>query len=66
MVTVALMSSLSLARPAHRCLLRLGAQGDDAAQDLRDNLSGFAGRDGWLWQNRANPCSCRRSHDRLG
>jgi hypothetical protein len=49
MVTVALMSSLSLARPAHRRLLRLGGKGDDTAKDLRDNLSGIAGRDGWLW-----------------
>jgi len=49
MVSVALMSSLSLARPAHRRPLHLGAKGDDDAKDLRDNLSGLAGRDGWLW-----------------
>ena len=49
MVTIALMSSLSLARPAHRRPLHLGAKGDDDAKDLRDNLSGLAGRDGWLW-----------------
>ena len=48
MVTVALMFPLSPARPAHRRLLRLGAKGDDAALDLRDNLSGIAGPDGWL------------------
>jgi hypothetical protein len=49
MVTIALMSSLSLARPAQGRPLHLGAKGDDDAKDLRDNLSGLAGRDGWLW-----------------
>lgn len=43
------MSSLSLAGPAHRRQLHLGAKSDDDAKDLRDNLSGLAGRDGWLW-----------------
>ena len=43
------MPSLPLASPALQRRLHLGDTGDANAADLRDNLSGLAGRDSWLW-----------------
>ena len=43
------MPSLPLASPALQRRLHLGDTGDAHAADLRDNLSGLAGRDSWLW-----------------
>ena len=43
------MPSLPLASPARQRRLHLGDTGDTHAADLRDNLSGLAGRDSWLW-----------------
>ncbi|MBD2548315.1 DUF3616 domain-containing protein [Microcystis elabens FACHB-917] len=40
---------LLLARPAQQRLLQLGQAADKDARALRDNLSGLAGREGWLW-----------------
>lgn len=43
------MPSLPLAAPSLQRRLHLGDTGDAHAADLRDNLSGLAGRDSWLW-----------------
>ena len=43
------MAPLPLAAPSLQRLLHLGADDDNDAADLRDNLSGLAAGDGWLW-----------------
>jgi len=43
------MASLPLATPSLQRRLHLGDADDNAAADLRDNLSGLAAGDGWLW-----------------
>jgi hypothetical protein len=43
------MAPLPLAAPSLQRRLHLGDADDDAAADLRDNLSGLAAGDGWLW-----------------
>jgi hypothetical protein len=41
--------SLPLASPALQGRLHLGDASNPDAEDLRTNLSGQPGRDGWLW-----------------
>jgi len=43
------MPPLPLAPPSLQRRLHLGDADDNAAADLRDNLSGLAAGDGWLW-----------------
>jgi Protein of unknown function (DUF3616) len=43
------MAPPSLAAPSHQRRLHLGDEHDDHTKALRDNLSGLAGVDGWLW-----------------
>lgn len=61
------MASLPLTAPSHQRQLHLGDTHDNDATGVRDNLSGLAGRDDWLWLAGDEGCRLLRlqanSHD---